>query len=242
MTHLILASGSPRRHELLARLLTGFAILTSPVEEAGSTLMPEWHAEPVELPPPYLIREEHDPRLWAWRKAMDVFSTNTIPANTLILGADTVVVGPAELLGKPKDTAHAQAILQTLRGIEHYVVTGFVLLRARGNHTAETIQQGATITRVVMGDYSDADIEAYIVTGEPMDKAGAYALQGLGGKLVERVEGCRTNVVGLPLCAIRRALEAGGAELLAVPEGGYCGYCPIEELLRQKSSAQSRSV
>jgi septum formation protein len=229
MNQLILASGSPRRHELLARLLTDFTILTSFVEEAGSTLMPEWHPEPVELPPPYLIPEEHDPRLWAWRKAMDVLNTNIIPANTLIVGADTVVVGPADLLGKPRDTAHARAILQTLRGIEHYVVTGFVVLRATGVHTAETIQQGATVTNVVMGDYSDAEIDAYIATDEPMDKAGAYALQGLGGKFVERVDGCRTNVVGLPLCAVRRALEAGGAALLAVPEGGYCGYCPIEE-------------
>jgi septum formation protein len=227
MTHLVLASGSPRRHELLARLVADFTILTSPVEEAGSTLMPEWHPELIELPPPYLIPEEHDPRLWAWRKAMDVLSTNPIPTNTLILGADTVVVGPSELLGKPKDTAHARAILQTLRGIEHYVVTGFVVLRAAEGHTAETIRQGATVTKVLMGDYSDAQIEAYIATGEPMDKAGAYALQGLGGKFVERVEGCRTNVVGLPLCAARRALEAGGAELLAVPEGGYCGYCNL---------------
>jgi septum formation protein len=230
MTHLVLASGSPRRHELLARLITDFAILTSPVEEAGSTLMPDWRLEPVELPPPYFIPEEHDPRLWAWRKAMDVLSTNPIPTNTLMLGADTVVVGPAELLGKPKDTAHARAILETLRGIEHYVVTGFVVLRTTGDHTAETIRQGATITKVVMGDYSDTEIEAYIATGEPMDKAGAYALQGLGGKLVERVEGCRTNVVGLPLCAVRHALEAGGAELLAVPGGGYCGYCMLEYL------------
>jgi septum formation protein len=229
MTHLILASGSPRRHELLARLLTDFAILTSPVEEAGSTLMPDWYAEPIALPPPYHIPEEHDPRLWAWRKAMDVLTTNAIPANTLILGADTVVVGPADLLGKPRDAAHARAILQTLRGREHYVVTGFVVLRATDGQMADTIRQGATVTRVVMADYSDTEIDAYIATGEPMDKAGAYALQGLGGKFVEQVEGCRTNVVGLPLCAVRRALEAGGAALLAVLEGGYCGYCPIEE-------------
>jgi septum formation protein len=230
MTHLILASGSSRRHELLARLISEFTILTSPVEEAGSSLMPEWRLESVELPPPYLIPEEHDPRLWAWRKAMDVLTTNPISTNTLILGADTVVVGPSELLGKPKDSTHARAILETLRGIEHYVVTGFVVLRATGDHTAETIRRGATVTKVVMGNYSDAEIEAYVATGEPMDKAGAYALQGLGGKLVERVEGCRTNVVGLPLCAVRRALEAGGAGLLAMPEGGYCGYCSMEQI------------
>ncbi|HYP42245.1 MAG TPA: Maf family protein [Chloroflexia bacterium] len=229
MTHLILASGSPRRHELLARLTPDFTILTSPVEEVGSTLMPEWHAEPIELPQPYLVPEEHDPRLWAWRKAMDVVATNAIPIGMLVLGADTVVVGSTELLGKPRDAAHARAILQTLRGIEHYVVTGFVVLRAADGFKADTIHQGATVTKVVMGDYSDAQIEAYIANGESMDKAGAYALQGLGGKLVDRVEGCRTNVVGLPLCTVRRALEAGGTQLLAVPESGYCGYCLIEE-------------
>ncbi|HET6312757.1 MAG TPA: Maf family protein, partial [Chloroflexia bacterium] len=180
MNHLILASGSPRRHELLARLTPDFTILTSPVEEVGSTLMPEWHLESVELPLPYHIPEEHDPRLWAWRKAMDVLNTNATPANTLILGADTVVVGLSDLLGKPRDVAHARTILETLRGIEHFVVTGLVVLQAKGDLTADTIQRGATVTRVIMGDYPDAAIEAYIATGEPMDKAGAYALQGLG--------------------------------------------------------------
>jgi septum formation protein len=150
----------------------------------------------------------------------------------IVLGADTTVVGPGKVLGKPKDPQEAIEMLLLLRGIEHYVVTGFALLKPpiQTDLTVQTLHIEAITSRVVMKDCSLSEIERYIATGEPMDKAGAYALQGMGGNLIESVGGCRTNVIGLPLCAVRKALEAAGVEVLAYPQEGYCQTCllPID--------------
>ena len=82
-------------------------------------------------------------------------------------------------------------------------------------------------TTVFMRDFSESELEEYVATDEPYDKAGAYALQGLGGKLVDRVEGCINNVVGLPLCRVWAALRARGVNVLPYPFGGYCAHCPL---------------
>lgn len=116
-------------------------------------------------------------------------------------------------------------MLYLLRGREHYVVTGFVLLRVEQGG-ATTVHQEAVSAQVVMRAFGGREVENYLATGESMDKAGAYALQGLGGRLVERVEGCRTTVIGLPLCRVRAALASAGATLLPHPEEGYCAFCP----------------
>jgi septum formation protein len=223
---IVLASGSPRRHELLARLVPSFDVLSSPVEEQGDARMPGWERAPVSLPGPFRVPPESDPRLWAWRKAADVAEQHRsrLPEGTLVLGADTIVVAPGSILGKPTTVGDARDMLYMLRGREHYVVTGFVLLRVE-REAVVTLHHEATTAQVVMRDFAESEVEDYLATGESMDKAGAYALQGLGGSLVQRVEGCRTTVIGLPVCRVRAALEANGAALLPYPAEGYCTFC-----------------
>jgi septum formation protein len=228
MTELVLASGSPRRVELLARLIPSFTSIASGAEEEGSDLTPPYVVPPLVLAPPFPVPPADDPRLWAWRKAMTVLhhARHSSTGERLVLAADTIVVGPGEVLNKPASVDDARRMLGLLRGTYHYVVTGFVLARGRGEH-AETLHQQAVVSTVFMRDFSDAEMQAYVATDEPYDKAGAYALQGLGGKLVEGVEGCVNNVVGLPLCAVRSALLAHGAGVLGYPFGGYCAHCPL---------------
>lgn len=232
MPPLVLASGSPRRVALLRLLAADFIATPSPVEETGSERLPPQPLSPIGLPAPFSVPPAFDPRLWAWRKAEDIADGKrqaAILQGPLVLGADTVVVGGDELYGKPVDKADAVRMLRSLKARQHYVITGFALLR---NNRAglKTLSIGATISRVTMRAFSQAELEGYVATGEPFDKAGAYALQGLGGRLVEQVEGCRTNVVGLPLCAVRRMLIEAGAALLPYPQGGYCEYCPLMQV------------
>ena len=112
------------------------------------------------------------------------------------------------LLGKPRDAADAARMLRDLRGREHQVITGLAVVETgRPDVTPET---ASVTTRVRMGDYDDALIDAYVATGEPLDKAGGYAVQGLGSRLVAAVDGCFTNVVGLPLTTTRTLLARRG--------------------------------
>jgi len=124
----------------------------------------------------------------------------------VVLGADTEVVLDGRYLGKPRDADDAARMLRALSGRTHEVVTGLALVDAPSGRE-ETL---AVTTRVTMLDASDEDIAAYVATGEPLDKAGAYAVQGLGARLVARVDGCFTNVVGLPVETARRLLERWG--------------------------------
>jgi len=121
----------------------------------------------------------------------------------IVLGADTEVVLDGRLLGKPRDAADAARILKALRGRIHEVITGVALVEAPAGRE----ETAAVTTRVRMSGYTDAEIEAYVATGEPLDKAGAYAVQGLGGRLIAQVDGCFSNVVGLPVTTTRRLLE-----------------------------------
>jgi len=133
----------------------------------------------------------------ALAKARAVAREVTEPA--FILGADTEVVLDGHLLGKPGDAADAGRMLKALRGRVHEVITGVALVEAPAGRE----ETAAVTTRVKMAGYSDAEIEAYVATGEPLDKAGAYAVQGLGARLVAEVDGCFTNVVGLPVTTTR---------------------------------------
>ena len=137
----------------------------------------------------------------ALAKARAVAREVTEPA--FILGADTEVVLDGHLLGKPGDAADAGRMLKALRGRVHEVITGVALVEAPAGRE----ETAAVTTRVKMAGYSDAEIEAYVAAGEPLDKAGAYAVQGLGARLVAEVDGCFTNVVGLPVTTTRRLLE-----------------------------------
>jgi septum formation protein len=225
---LVLASASPRRIELIQRIVPDFISMVSDVEARGSDVQPAFSIPPLNLAPPFPVPADQDPRLWAWRKAIDVIETNkaSIPLDTLVLGADTVVVGPGRLLGKPKDRTDALDMLTLLAGIPHYVVTGFVLVRTTGNEPV-TVHHEAVVSTVFMRDYSRSELDAYVATDEPYDKAGAYALQGEGGKLITSAEGCINNIIGLPVCTIRRALIAAGAEVRSYPYGGFCDHCPL---------------
>jgi septum formation protein len=204
-----------------------FVSMPSSVEEIGTDRQPPFDIPPLILAPPFPVPAEQDPRLWAWRKATDAIESNRsrITRGAFVLGADTVVVGPGRLLGKPRDRDDAIDMLTLLAGIHHYVVTGFAILRA--DDEPSTLRHEAVVSTVFMKDYARLELEGYVATPEPYDKAGAYALQGEGGKLVSSVEGCINNVVGLPVCAVRRALAAVGAEVLPYPFGGYCERCPM---------------
>jgi septum formation protein len=128
-----------------------------------------------------------------------------LPPPWVVLGADTEVVIDGMLLGKPADHADAMRMLGRLRGRVHEVVTGVAVVVTADGRRQELVE--AVVSRVTMTGYSEADVATYVATGEPMDKAGAYAVQGLGGRLVAGVDGCYTNVVGLPLTTTRRLLQ-----------------------------------
>ncbi len=131
----------------------------------------------------------------------------------IVLGADTVVAIDGEALGKPASPADARVMLSRLRGRPHEVITGIAVVDAQTGRTARE----AVTSRVRMADYDDAALDAYVATGEPLDKAGAYAIQGAGGALVAGYEGSSSNVVGLPLAETARLLAAFGVAVSEPP-------------------------
>jgi septum formation protein len=189
-TMLVLASASPRRHELLTQ--AGFSFEVHPAYIPEDPL-------PDEDPIAYVTR-------LAREKAQAVFSQLATDAETArnlaVLGADTTVTLDKAILGKPEDAADAARMLRLLSGRTHRVMTGVALV------TAETAQVAAEVTAVRFLTLSDEEIAAYIATGEPMDKAGAYAIQGLAARWIPRIEGCYFNVVGLPIALVATLLES----------------------------------
>jgi len=183
---LILASASPRRAELLRNAWIAFTIVPAHVREEPS---------PKETPLDYAQRLARD-------KALAIFATHPEDA---VLGADTVVVVDGHLLEKPSAADDAVRMLRLLSGRTHQVITG-VCLTASGFERAE-----AEVTQVTFSQLSDDEIAAYVRTGEPMDKAGAYAIQGMASRWVESIEGCYFNVVGLPVPRVYRLLRAAEA-------------------------------
>ena len=143
-------------------------------------------------------------RLLAEKKALQVYAKNK---ESWILGADTVVAIDHHLLGKPENRDHARQMLTLLNGKEHKVITGICILNPAG----EVTHSEAVTTRVRFIRLTRQQIEDYILTGEPYGKAGSYAIQGIGSFMVERISGSYTNVVGLPLCALIKALMTVGA-------------------------------
>lgn len=145
----------------------------------------------------------------ALAKARAVAATLDPGPPTVVLGADTEVVLDGRLFGKPVDAADASRMLRELRGRVHEVVSGVALVEVSPGPLPRE-DTATVVTRVEMAAYSDGDIAAYVATGEPFDKAGGYAVQGLGERLVARVDGCLSNVIGLPLRTTRRLLERAG--------------------------------
>ena len=177
---LILASRSPRRSEILQQARIPFVVRAADVDES---VLP---GEPV---------EEYVRRV-AEQKAIAVAAS----PGDVVLSADTVVVIGSEILGKPQDSADAVRMLERLAAREHQVITGVCLRRGR-----ELLYDRA-VTRVWFTPLTRQEIESYVASGEPMDKAGAYAIQGLASKFIQRIDGSYTNVVGLPIELVTKHL------------------------------------
>ena len=179
---IILASGSPRRKELLSRLFDEFEVIPSKIDE--------------ELPED--IGPEFAPLFLAAAKANDVASSHR---EDLVIAADTIVVFGNYILGKPKDRKDAKQILKLLSGQTHKVLTG-CCISLNGENVGFITESYVTFYPL-----TDKEIEEYLDTGEPMDKAGAYAIQGKGGLLIERIEGDYYNIVGLPIARLKREID-----------------------------------
>jgi septum formation protein len=186
---LVLASSSPRRKELLEGLGLSFDVVPSGIDE---TLVP---GEP---PPDQAAR-------WASEKASAV---STFLPDRWVIAADTIVVLEGSILGKPADSGSAASMLRRLSGRRHEVMSGICLMnRTRGFSRAKSV-----VTEVEFKGLTEEEIDAYVRTGEPLDKAGAYGIQGVGAFLVRSVCGSYTNVVGLPLCeTLEWLVETGEA-------------------------------
>jgi septum formation protein len=183
---LVLASASPRRRELLSLAGIDFTVEPSSIPE---------ELKAGESPIAYVVR-------LAREKAQAVLAHHTSQESILVLGADTTVVAPnGEIFGKPEDAADAARMLRLLSGATHQVITGVALVSHSGLETA------AEVTQVTMLTLSEEEIAAYIASGEPFDKAGAYAIQGRAARWIPRIHGCYFNVVGLPLALVSSMLE-----------------------------------
>lgn len=186
---LILASASPRRQELLRAAGIAFTVQPANVHE---------QANPGETPQSYAERLARD-------KAKAVWDTGSHRDNTFVLGADTIVVVDEHILEKPADAGDAARMLRMISGRAHQVITSVCLVGAR----FEDVR--SEVTTVFVNGISDKEIADYVATGEPMDKAGAYAIQGLASRWIPRIEGDYSNVVGLPIALVYRMLKSHGA-------------------------------
>ena len=185
---LILASASPRRQEILSSAGIDFEIIPSEVDESISGR---------ESPGGHVVR-------LARMKAADASNGRD---EQWVLGADTVVVIDGIILGKPRDRRDAEKMLRRLSGREHRVVTGYCIMRGSSRESRE----GKVTSRVRIKTLSPREIRWYLDTGEPFDKAGAYAIQGKAAFMIREIRGSYTNVVGLPLTEVVEALEELGA-------------------------------
>jgi len=206
---LILASRSPRRRQLLAHLGLPFRVVIPRVEEdfaPAATGRPEELAEALGLAKAEAVASEE--------------------GEGIVIAADTIVVDGDTILGKPADTSEATAMLRRLRGKTHRVITGLAVVDAGSGWRAAS----RVVTAVRMRPYSDADIAAYVARGDPLDKAGAYAIQDEQFHPVASYQGCYCNVVGLPLKALVILLRRAGLDI--TPDSletlaPQCETCPI---------------
>jgi septum formation protein len=205
VTEIVLASGSPRRRELLARLGLDYAVRAADVDEAS---------QPSERPTALALR-------LAGTKARAV-------AGEIVVAADTVVARGRALYGKPDDPDDAARMLRELAGRHHRVITG-VAVRSRSG----LVSRAAT-TRVLLRPLSDEEIEAYVASGDPLDKAGAYAIQNERVRPVAQVRGCTCNVVGFPLGVVAELLREAGVDLPVGPADG----CPYRRFTPERCCLQ----
>jgi len=194
--HIILASTSPRRRELIATLGIPFDIVPSYADESTSE---KWTPEQI-------VQE------LARRKAEAVYHSTSFDGDSagIIVGSDTIVVRDGIVLGKPQNKQEAASMLRSLQGRSHTVYTGIACIDSR---TGETLVDYRS-TIVTMKPLNEREVEAYAASGEGLDKAGAYAIQGLGATIVTSIEGCYFNVVGLPLSLLVDMLGKFGVHVL----------------------------
>jgi len=185
---LILASNSPRRRQLLALANWDFVVSVADVDES--------------------VHENESPADYVLRLAETKARAVQADINQIVLAADTTVVDGVEVLGKPRDNVEAIKMLNQLRGRTHQVYTGVALLRASDG----LILTDLCVTDVPMRNYSDKEVESYVATGDPLDKAGAYAIQHPEFSPVAGMDGCYASVMGLPLCHVVRTMKKMGVE------------------------------
>lgn len=215
----ILGSASPRRRELLARLVPADAIEVSPVDLDEATLVAGWLSQHPgsrlglsSIWAARIARDLAEAKMAALvesrsqaQSAIQATEQRTPSGAKVLVTADTIVVLGDQILGKPADAAEARRMLQNLSGREHTVLTG-LCIRVEGHGTAQQFS-AAEQTQVTFADLALAQIDWYIQTGEPFDKAGAYGIQGYGSVLVKSIHGCYYNVVGLPIHRLLVLLE-----------------------------------
>lgn len=190
---LILASASPRRRELLQQIQMEFTVLPAKGEEKITKEIPQ-----------EVVMELSE------QKAREVAAFSEVKdEDALVLGADTVVVYQERILGKPKDEEDAFLMLKTLSGKTHEVYTGVTLLHAKTGEANSFFEK----TAVTMYPIQEDEIRAYIATGEPMDKAGVYGIQGIGAKFIRGIEGDYNNVVGLPVGRVYQEIKGKYIEM-----------------------------
>jgi len=193
MHRLVLASASPRRRELLAQ--AGFSFEVHPAHIPEDPL-------PAEDPIAYVVRLAREKAGAVFAQLSGTQLSSDGAAALQVLGADTTVTLDNHILGKPEDPADAARMLRMLSGRTHRVITGVAVI------TSNTTEVAAEVTGVQFLTLSDEEIAEYIATGEPMDKAGAYAIQGRAARWIPRVQGCYFNVVGLPIALVSTILES----------------------------------
>ncbi len=193
MRDIILASASPRRQQLLTQIGLNFKVKPSDIEEViDNTLEPSQVAMSL-----------------ASQKCRDIVCQIDDDCDCIVIGADTIVLKDNKMLGKPKDERDAFNMLTSLKGEWHQVVTGLCLYRTSDNKSVCDYE----ITKVKISDKSDEFINEYISTKEPFDKAGAYGIQGFGSLLVEKIDGCYFNVMGLPIYKLSCMLDELGYKI-----------------------------
>ena len=191
MKNIILASGSPRRKELLKNIGLQFKVDVPLIEEDLKS----------SLPPDKLVKKLSREKAEA---VADKYH------DAIIIGADTIGVFDGKIIGKPHTAVEAEKMLSMLRGKSHLVITGYTII---DTETEKSVTKSVA-TKVYFRKLSKAEIDAYVKTGEPLDKAGAYAIQGLGALIVEKIEGDYYNVIGLPLSSLVESLKEFDVKIL----------------------------
>jgi septum formation protein len=191
MKRIILASASPRRKELLEKIGLKFEVEPSDyAEDMRSELSPDELARSISLEKAKVVASKHN--------------------NAIVIAADTFIVSRGKILGKPNTRDEARKMLMTLKGKSHSVITGFTILDTDKNK----VLTKSVETIIHIKNLTSEEVDAYVRSKEPLDKAGAYAIQGLGSVIVERIEGDYFNVIGLPLSALAEGLKEFGIRIL----------------------------